>query len=277
MTQYEKESGHEKLTDYDFRISSIEGMGAGSGFRLNNLTLPENYEDLVENIDKKINLRKSFSEMFDADCRHFQLPQGFIEFKDNLLSQVVFGGLGESSRLFLDENRFDYETGEGTYQFENVENIGMALVLAKTAAEYINFLKIDQGQNEKCSYVNYFNNGSRDIFFSENLKIPKELADKAKETKNKYFESKFASEANNIAGRFGATVASLGFENMFLRWFSIQEGNACDYGIDHDSILDYTYSPHNVDSPRQAMALHGIGAAYINKLLNARNALSGKS
>jgi len=272
MTQHEKEPGHEKLIDYNFRISSIEGMGAGAGFQLNNLTLPENYEDLIGTTDKKADLLKTFSKMFDADCRHFLLPQGFIEFKDNLLSQIVFGGLGESSRLFLDENHLDYKTGAAIYRFENVENIGMALVLAKTAAEYINFLKIDQRQDEKCSYVDYFNNGYRDVFFSENLTIPKDLAEKAKKTENKSFKSKFALEANNIAGRFGATVGTLGFENMFLRWFSIQEGNACDYGIDHGSILDYTYTPHNVDSPRQALALHGIGSAYINTLLDARSA-----
>jgi hypothetical protein len=272
MTQHEKEPGHEKLIDYDFRISSIEGMGAGAGFQLKNLTLPENYGDLIDNIDKKISLQTSFSRIFEADCRHFYLPQGFIEFKDNLLSQIVFGGLGESSRLFLDENNLDYETGAETYRFENVENIGMSLVLAKTAAKYINFLKADQGQDEKCSHVDYFNNGYRDVFFSENLKIPKNLAEKAKKTESNSFKNKFALEASNIAGRFGVTVASLGFENMFLRWFSIQEGNACDYGIDHGSILDYSYTPHNVDSPRQALVLHGIGAAYINRLLDARSA-----
>ena len=37
MTQHEKEPGHEKLIDYDFRISSIEGMGAGAGFQLKKL------------------------------------------------------------------------------------------------------------------------------------------------------------------------------------------------------------------------------------------------
>lgn len=264
MRKREKEVGHEEIIDYDFRIPSVEGMGTGAGFQFNDLVLPGNYEDLIKKIDKKANVRNAFSEMLQKDCRHFYLPQGFIEFKNNLLLQIVFGGLGESPRVFLDENHVDYRTGAATYRFENVENIQMALVLAKTVSEYMNFLT----QDEKYAYVDCFNNGHQDVFFSNNLKIPRALAEKTKKTDNEFFKGRFALEASNIAGRFGVTLGALGFENQFLRYFSIKEGSACDYSIDQHSISDYSYSPHNVDSSRQALALHGIGAAYINKLLD---------
>lgn len=165
MKESEKEIGHERLTDCSFKIPAVEGMGAGAGFQLKNLALPENYEDLIGKLDAKINISDVFSRTLEIDCRHFYLPQGFIEFKNNLLSQIVFGGLGESPRVFLDENRTDYETGMETYQFENVKNIQMAMVLAKTISEYMNFLLSTQQSNEQYGYVDYFNNGSRDVFF----------------------------------------------------------------------------------------------------------------
>jgi hypothetical protein len=271
MARQEKEPGHEKPIDHNFRIPSVEGMGAGDGFQLKDLSLPRNYKSLIRALDPKIDIPKFLPKEFERDCRHFSLPYGFIEFKGKLLSQIVFGGLGYSSRVFLDENRLDYETDTKAYRFESVGNIESALVLAKTVCTYLNVLQYCSKQNPQYSYVNYFNNGSRDAYFSENLKIPDYLAEKAKKTDNQSFKDSFALEASNIAGRFGLTVRNLHFENQFLRWFDINEGDACDYGIDLESIMDNSYSPHNVDSPRQAMTLHGIGAAYINRLLARRD------
>jgi hypothetical protein len=94
------------------------------------------------------------------------------------------------------------------------------------------------------------------------------LAKEAKKIDNKFFRERFALEASNIAGRFGVTVGSLVFENQFLKSFSIKEGDACDYSVDQSSIGGNSYSSHNVDTSRQALALHGIGSAYINKLLD---------
>lgn len=271
MVRQEKELGHEKPIDRNFRIPSVEGMGAGDGFQLNNLSLPRNYKSLVKSLDSEIDIPKFLPKELERDCHHFSLPYGFIEFKGKLLSQIIFGGLGYSSRVFLDENRLDYETDMETYRFENVENIEMALVLAKTVCTYLNVLGSSKKQNPQYAYVDYFNNGYRDVYFSDNLKIPDGFAEKAKKTDNQFFKDSFALEASNIAGRFGVTVRNLHFENQFLRWFDINEGNACDYGIDQSSIMDNSYSPHNVDSPRQAMALHGIAAAYINRLLARRD------
>lgn len=173
MKEGEREIGHEKIIDYDFRVSSVEGMGSGAGFQLKNLSLPKDYEDLIKALDPKINISDGLRRILEGDCRHFQLPQGVIEVKDNLLTQIVFGGLGYSSRLYLDSNH-GYD--QGIYRFENVEDVWMALVLAKTASSYMNFLERD----DRYAYVDYAGDGFRNKYFSVGLKIPDDLAEKAK-------------------------------------------------------------------------------------------------
>jgi len=274
MTRQEKEPGHEKLIDYNFRIPSVEGKGAGNGFGLKDLILPEDYEESIEKLNLKSGIPKIISEEFRDDCRRLSLPQGFVEFKDNLLSQIVFGGMGYSPRLFLD-NEHGY--GTGIYRFENVEDIQTALVLAKAGARYMNLLSED----DKYAYVDCASDEFRTKYFSVGLRIPDDLAEKAKKTDNEFFRSEFAVEASNIAGRFGHAFkdrSSLKFENRFLQAIEIIESsaNACYYSISRSSIIPNSYSDHNVDYPSQALALHGIAAEYINRLLSERSALAGK-
>lgn len=81
---------------------------------------------------------------------------------------------------------------------------------------------------------------------------------------NTYWQERFEVEASNIAGRFGLTLGPVGFDDRgILRSFSIREGNACGYDLDSDD----QYRGHNVNTPYQAAALHGIGASFINYLL----------
>lgn len=263
----EKEVGKEKEIDYNFRVASVEGQGSGLGFQLENLSLPRNHENLIKALNPKVDLSEALNRIFSENRSQFSLSQGHVEFKNNLLTQIVFGGLGDSPRLFLDERRTDIDTGMGTYRFENVDNIYMALVLTKTISEYLNFLE----QDDRYAYVDR-SGGNWGGYFSANLTLPKDLAEKAKKSDNAYFRERFALEASNIAGRFGVTVRTLHFENQFLQYFDIKEGDACDYGIHESSFPRYSYAPHNVDNPWQAMALHGIGAAYINRLLDIRSA-----
>ena len=80
-----------------------------------------------------------------------------------------------------------------------------------------------------------------------------------------YSQEAFKIEASNILGRFGYTLGAAFFdkENGLLTGFRLQEGNCCCFGLGGDG----TFNSHNVDYPDRAAALFGVGAAYINHLL----------
>jgi len=280
MAGKEREKGHERLIDYDFRVPSIEGLGSGDGFQIKDLVLPRNYEKLVRENPRA---REVACSSLDVDCSHFNLPQGFIEFdsETGVLKQIFFGGLGFSPGAVLGG-----DMDENGYYLEDVSSYLMALVINKTICDYLNNLerasllkkleKMKIGEsflNQKYAYPNYYYNGLTHFFFSSNLTVPMALTNKAKnDTENEeYFKQRFEVRASNLVGQFGLTLSHLGWENKFLRDFGISEGNACDYGVEGAHEDDNKYGPHNVDTPKQAFALHAVGAAYINELLERRD------
>jgi hypothetical protein len=266
----------ERIAGYDFRVPSIKGLGSGFGFQLAGLVLPRDFERLVA---ENPNAAETAKGSFDFNCRHFNLPQGYIDFdrQTGVLKQIFFGGIGIFPSATL-----ELGYGKDKYYFDDVRDHKMALVMNKAICEYLNELELEDRvqtihamqpgselPQKRYAYPDYgVNAGGGHGYCSSNLFIPTKLMEEARLQEGfEYFIHRFEVEASNLMGQFGVTPKSFLWQNKFLRGFGIVEGNACDYGVGSIMGGGFQYLSHNVDSPRQAFALHAVGAAYINHLL----------
>jgi len=83
-------------------------------------------------------------------------------------------------------------------------------------------------------------------------------------------QEKFQEEAEKIAAGFEHEIYPLKFRDGILFSTQVKEGDRCDYTLS-SGFSGNVYGLHNVDTPTQAAALHGITTRYIN---NRRNLLT---
>jgi hypothetical protein len=244
----------EKLWGDKFRVPAIIGLGSGSGYRFSNLHLPIGWQEQIPNL-RQIS-KEGFSELLGIECRNFSLTPVNIRFdsKTNILTEITVKTESETANLYLDAPSY----GNGVYRGENVRNLAAAIVLHKTAARFLNQVN----SKNQYSYID----GKRGSFFSVDLNVPEEFLKSKERLTTDLWQYRFEVEASNIAGRFGESLARLEFNDIgILQSFELKDGNATNY---HFSDLISGYSSNNVDRLSQAAALHGIGASFINGLLD---------
>jgi len=244
----------------EFRVPAIVGKGSGAGFDFSDLHLLRGWEEAIPRF-KEVN-RERVRALFGQDCRE----RGFIP--GEVMFDSVTGVLEEItirttpvSRLYLADSFSKLQ--DGIYQAENVDNPQVAIILERCAVNILNaacpgklYPYIDGGE-PGCEYC------------SRNLKIPEEFLKTETPLIDSYYQRNFEIQASNIAGRFGLTLRTISFDQRgLLDRFEVEEGNACGYYLDKNS---GDYYGHNVDTPHQSAALHGIGAAFINNLLSRKD------
>lgn len=245
----------------EFRIPTIVGEGSGKGFNFSNLHLPRGWEEVVPKLQVNTNILQNLLDMY---CQMFNLPLGKIEFYSK--NQILKGISIESkpvSRLKLD-TEFPYNN-QGRYQGENVRDLNTAIVLQRLAVGWLGGLW-DEIDPDLRGYYSYIDGEPGRGFYSHNLDIPKEYLTADEPVTNSHFQWGFCLQASNIAGRFGLTLGKINFDKRGIPTsFDVEEGNACGYDLGF-GINNGQYLGHNVDNPRQAAVLHGIGASFINHL-----------
>lgn len=174
------------------------------------------------------------------------------------------------SALMLTSRWFQRESG--IYEPQNINDIDVAITLQRNVAKFLNFAssQID----DKHPIISYID-GNQRHYYSEELRIPNRFLSPEEPLTHDYYQSVFQVKASNIAGRFGLDLRDIEFDERGIpRHIGILPGNACFYYLDPNDRRDGTYGGHNVDTPYQAVALHSIGAMFINDMLDRETRLA---
>lgn len=255
LVRIEKSISPERVWGKDFRIPSIVGEGSGLGFKIENLHLPKDWETKISEL-KKINY-EHFYNVFKQECEEFELKPGLMKYDSKGILRELTINTSPVSKLYLN---LEFQESEGNYKSENIMHPLTAIVMQKFTAKFLNLLlEKDNKLHRGYPYIA----GGWGHFCPMNLIVPEKFM---KSEEVLYSQEAFKIEASNILGRFGFTLKNIFFDekNGLLTSFSLSEGLSCGFYIER---TDGVYCAHNVDDSYQAAALFGVGATYINHLL----------
>ncbi|OGY09648.1 MAG: hypothetical protein A2700_02090 [Candidatus Blackburnbacteria bacterium RIFCSPHIGHO2_01_FULL_44_64] len=268
----EYEVSPEVIRGSPIRIPAIVGRGSGGGFDVENLCVPQGWGGVVGELGSIDEDR--IQRMFAEDCRGRGLAPGrvVLDPSTHLLREVgLTDSDGRVGKVALSESLAYRE--RGIYEMVGVFSADAAIALTKVVAQLLTPLTIKlQPERPLVPYVDGRSRGFPAVYYSRSLVVPREWLEPGDELTTERQRFSFLLEASNIAGRFGLTLARRAWqftERGLLRDICIKEGNACTYSIEtEDSIHPNEYVSHNVDTPHQALALHGIVAAHVNSILD---------
>ncbi len=255
----------------EFRIPAITGQGSGEGFDFSGLHLPQGWRQHIKEI-RKIDWDKR-EAFFESICHNQGVEPHKITVDENtgvLISASI--RTKPLSRIQLSD-QFPGEQ-EGIYRGVHVDNLRSAIALQRLTATFLS--RLWEMVNPALSRYFALIDGKFQVsYFSLNLSIPDECLQPEKPLTCSTFQDSFMLEASNIAGRFGLTLGPNWFDKRgILDSFDIEEGNACSYYLDPNK-KSGDYHQHNVYTPEQVSALHGIGSSFINQLLIQQRRVGG--
>jgi len=194
-----------------------------------------------------------------------------ITFDTNKILTKLIISNGDKSEVSLElGGRFFREVERAEYTTKNLSKIGSAVLVQALISDY---LSIGWGNDGfRYGYIGYVG-GDMGSYFPAELEIPKTINLDEMVT-NEYYQEYFRDNANNIAGRFGTNLKNIEFtKNGLLHLAEVDGVNGCYYSLDGASRGKFgrQYNCHNVDNARQAAALHGIVASYVNFLLDKQS------
>ncbi len=241
-----------------YRVPTIVGKGSGRGFELDNLALPLNWEKATGQLDA--NYEDRFSGIFTRLCGLRHIEPGLVSFcpKTRALTAIS-----------LDEVRISLANGgpfaeSGEYQTEATTNLDSLIFLQGLVADFLSDLALKLDMQPYA----YFGRGQRGGFNSEHLNVPDWCLDTPGFSLHSGYTSKFELRANNLAGRFGQDVKYIQFDNRgFPEAITLATDGGRNYHLASRLGMRLGYDAHNIDSPYEAAALHGIGALFINDML----------
>lgn len=251
------------------RIVEIIGEGSGNGFKLENANLPKGWDESLENV-KRIDFDR-YVQSTSAECDLFGYDLREVTFDNNkiLTKLIVANGNGNETSLELGGD-FYSRTERAEYSTKNLAKIGAAVLMQSLISDYLSYGWGDD--NFRYGRIG-FSGDSMGGYYPTDLEIPENInIDDA--VTNEYYQEMFINNANNIAGRFGTNLKNIEFtKNGLLHIAEVDGVNGCYYSLEGASTGKYgrQFHCHNVDSPRQAAALHGIVASYINFLLDRKS------
>lgn len=262
----ESEISPERIWGGVFRVPAITGEGTGGCFGIKDLCLPKGWEEVVSEV--QINAEAA-REFFQSTCSARGVPQGdiVIDPSTKILLEIVVH-TKPISRLRLADNFVDREAG--LYQMDDVRDARVAIALQMMGARLLTPFWVEAGLIKKHELIPHIDGGEIG-YYSRDLRMPDAVYSDEKVWTNDYYQCDFAIRASNIAGRFGMSLSVQGVrfnERGLLSGVDVQPGNACGYNLGVFGTPDQQrYTGHNVDFPRQVLALHGIVADHINDLL----------
>jgi hypothetical protein len=257
MVEREDAINPEIIRGREFRVPAIVGLGTGRGYRLEGLHLPIGWERSLPEL-KEIG-QEGMQKIFEFLCKDANFNFGELKFdKDtNILTEItVPTDPPRSARLYLKPWGYS-ENQEGVYVSKNVDDLKAAIILQSTACRFLNYI------DPEASYAYIERAGEK--YHSLGLNVPEKILQMKEPITNKFTQERFEIKASNIAGRFGFEPMLLKYdERGLLTDVSLEEGGARYYQFNPD--FKY-YDSHNVNSAWQAVALHGVCAAFINSQL----------
>jgi len=250
------------------RIVEIIGEGSGDGFKLKNANLPTDWQESLDNV-KEIGIDRYASSISSVcNLQGYDLKEITFDTNKILTKLIIANSNNNEVSLELGGNFREVERAE--YTTKNLSKIGSAVLMQAIISNYLS-----TGWGDKTFQYGYIGHTSDCIgsYYPSELAIPRSINVDEIVTSENYQES-FKYDANNIAGRFGRDIKNIEFtKNGLLRFAEVNGVNGCYYSLENVSAgkNGRRYHCHNVDDARQAAALHGIVASYINSLLDKQS------
>lgn len=256
----EHELSPENIVGSDFKIASIVGRGSGHGYEVDGLALPRGWQEGVSRMHDPAfweRLRKIHAMQTEELGMRGEVVG---DPKTGILRRVSVTTPSGREGISLDDTFLRGERGE--YRAATITTAAASIALHATVARYLSAIRYDMGEETEYAYIERASGGG---YYSQGLILPDRISSVGP-VMNDFTLRKFENQAHNIAGRFGQEIKHLQFdENSVLQSVTVLHGNATMYYLER-SMGRELYVPHNVDTADQALTLHGITAAYINRV-----------
>lgn len=250
----------ENIIGWDFMVPSIVGLGSGEGFGFKGLHLPLGWYKATAALMSPLNVTKSYTErLFPEFCETAGLPDGNIDYdpQTGVLTQMTVETRPQS-RLFLDYS--GAFKAEGRYQAENINNIMVAIIMLKFAAENLALIGETIGLRERYAWIEGQMSPDKEWqFHSLGLSLPQDSRGAERLRFPGHAQRQLELVASNIAGRFGSQLGSIYFDNGILLGTTLRgiTSPSCFLDKKGNYVIKAT-------TPQEAVALHGITAEYLN-------------
>lgn len=253
----EKSVNPEDVWGDEFKIPTVIGRGSGQGFEFNGLHLPKGWEIAIPDL-RTIN-REAFKVFFQVYCQEMGHSAGEVNFDPStgvLVKLTV--ETDPVSELSLAESFFERQ--RGIYRAHHLRDARVAIILQKAISFFLDDVAEKAGMTQSYPFIE---GGGEAGYSPVGLEIPERFLEVEEPLTNARSQRTFEMKASNVAGRFGHTLRSIGFDERGIpTYFNISEGVACEFYVDKGK-----YHAHNVDTADQALALQGIAASFINDFL----------
>lgn len=250
------------------RVLEIIGLGSGRGFGIEDVNLPNNWEnslDKLKDIDREYlenNYLNICAKVGKCALRKIVLDP------NNVLKELLIENIQSKSvsRMYLSDQAGKLE--KGIYSSENINDIESAMAFQEMMASYFSFV---WGYN--FSYGNVFCTQGDSMFragyYPVRLKIPEKIYELSKSNilSGRGHQDDLRYYMENVTGRFGLDYRKnvIVFNNRGILNSVAVEGDATCYYLANGG-ANVKYEAHNVDTAYQAAALHDIVAKHLNYL-----------
>ncbi len=249
----------------DPKVVEIIGLGSGRGFELKNLNLPIDWDEQLDDA-KAIDL-ECFCHLSESICQKwgYSVDEMIVD-RNNILKKlsIINSKSSELSTIQLNSTIFSCQCDE--YDAGELSDINSAMIFQEIMSKYFyrcwgiknNF---DYGHISCCP-----DGGMGNGYGPIDLKVPKKCFESSEESTDSAFQKRFGNKAINIAGRFGVGLNFTKFDEKGILYDVSVTGDRTGYCLSQSERSANTYTSHNIDTPYQAAALHGIVALFINYL-----------
>lgn len=247
--------------DY-YKVPTIRGNGSGRGYGFENLYLPSNWSDAEAKI-KSFDWERFYTR-YKASCEDLHVRPGElrIDSKTGLLLEILIDDNRNKSAIL--------NTSTGEYIGNDIESISTAVITQSAIADFLTTVSGMTGTPQNYASIDWHRiSAGQLVFYSHDLSLPSKALDSERPVTTGDYQARFANKAHNIAGSFGNTYDPrlVEFDELGILRSVRVNGNACQYNLERTGIFAGGYVPHNVDSLKQAAALHAITGMFVNDIM----------
>lgn len=249
----------ELIEGHPYRIPSIIRPQGSAEYDFLNLALPLGWQEAGDFLSI-INWDQE-QKLLEIRCKPVYFPTGEITVDETtgLLIAVELPDHYQKGSVRA------YLGNDGQYHAQGLKDVRAAVPLMGAVTGFLNNINHFRGDIRRYATID----GERGRYHSRDLCIPDTCFEGEEVVTTKEYQSSFRQRANDISGQFDNTIGPLRFdERGILAYFCLKYGDATSYFL-NDSFGGYTYNPHNVFGVKEAAALHGIAAAFVNDMLDA--------
>lgn len=240
-----------------FQIPTI--TRTGDKYKLNNLSLPIDWEDRIADKSKRIDV-ENFCKRFEQLSQIPDLSGKVLVGEDSGLITRVELDLPSLNKTRVNLGMM-YGSQGASYHTENISSIHNVIPYQNFLARYLNIFN----NNNRFSFIDTVDDAVGRYFF-QNLRIPKEILDiKDPEITDANFQNNFMEKIIYITGQFSSLFNNIKYNDRGLISLFNVDGNDV-----HTNLCGDEYFKHNIDNAFQAATLYNTVATFLNDIIESR-------